>query len=123
MRQQSEESADLTTIGVTEEGGRVIDELKKREWFATGEAAFRSAVVFALANNLEPSSSGSFSTTWNIGTLDRDGAFMRTLEPLLKPSRPWDQIRRLGDAGLRVFGSRLDTANMPSDLFVSVSEE
>ena len=123
MSQSHEEQGDLTTIGVTEEGSRVIEELKKREWFATGEAAFRSAVTFALANNLEPSSTGSFSTTWNIGTLDRDGAFIRTLQPLLNPNRPWDQIRRLGDAGLRVFGSRLDTANVPSDLFASVSEE
>jgi len=109
---------DLQTIGVTEQGAEALDALLRRGWFSTEMAAFKAAVAYAVANDIPPTSEGRFKTTWNTGSLDKNGEFIDTLVLLLGPQRPWDQVRRLGDAGLRHLAARLDSADVPTELFL-----
>ena len=81
-------------------------------------AAFKAAVAYAIANNIPATTDGRFRTTWNKGSLERNDDFIEIISLFVGTNRPWDQVRRLGDAGLRQLDKKLDTADVPSDAFL-----
>ena len=110
---------DLQTIGVTEQGDAALDSLLRKGWFSTEMAAFKAAVAYAIANDIPPTTEGRFKTTWNTGSLDKNGEFVELITMLVGPHRPWDQVRRLGDAGLRHLAAKVDRADVPTELFLA----
>lgn len=97
----SEESgAQRATIGLSWEGKTALASILDKKWFNTGEAAFRTAVAFAIARDVPPTQGSSFTTTWNVGTIDRHD-FKALIDVVLERQVDWDEVQRLGDAGLR----------------------
>jgi len=117
------ETAARTTVGLTTEGRDALDRVMSAGWFTHNYDAFKFAVAFALAAGITPTSdSGSFSTIWNRGTLDPDERLSKLVN-LLSPSPDiWDQIRRLGDAGLREMIKRNIHIGFPSEVLDVISE-
>lgn len=112
---------DLVTIGVTEEGNQILEKILERKWFATDMAAFRAVVAFGLANQIEPTSNGRFQTKWNVGSLDRNGEFLDVVTMFYDGQRPWDFVRRVGDAALKALKPDLERADVPSEIFARFS--
>lgn len=108
-----------TTIGLTSTGKKALDVLWDKGWFTTRDSAFKAAVAFAVANGISPTASGSFETVWNVGTLDRNGDFRETISLLLERQDPWDDIQRLGDAGLRKLAEIAPAADVPTEILLS----
>lgn len=114
---------DLGTIGVTDSAEAVIHRILERGWFGHEMNVFKTAVAYGIANNIPPTSSGKFATKWNIGSLDRTGDFIEVVTLFYEQSRPWDYIRRVGDAALKVIEPRIERAEVPSDLFLDISSQ
>jgi hypothetical protein len=118
MVEQPEDTDDLMTIGVTEQGAQALERLLARKWFSTDMAAFKAAVAYAIANDIPPTADGRFKTTWNRGSFEGKDDFIEIMTLFIGTNRPWDQVRRLGDAGLRQIAKKLDSADVPSDAFL-----
>ncbi len=86
-----------------------------KKWFATNSGAFKAAVAYAIENDLPATVGGSFSTKWNVGTLDKSGDFSATIAQLLDVRNPWDVIQGLGDAGIRALAERAPVADVPTE--------
>ena len=113
--------ADLIQIGVTPQAEEVILRLIDRKWFNSEMAAFKAAVAYGLANCIEPTTGGGLQTKWHVGGIDKTGEFLevvRMFHEFGENDRPWDYIRRVGDASLKAIGPRIEYADVPSDLFV-----
>jgi hypothetical protein len=113
--------ADLIQIGVTPQAEEVILRLIDRGWFNSEMAAFKAAVAYGLANCIEPTTGGGLQTKWHVGGIDKTGEFLevvRMFHEFGENDRPWDYIRRVGDASLKAIGPRIEYADVPSDLFV-----
>lgn len=97
---------DRTTIGVSVAGGKCLDLLMSKGWFDQEVVAFRVAVAYALANDLNPTVGETYTTKWNRGTLEQ-GTLLADLISLLRPStRPYDLAQGLGDAGLKAMAEK-----------------
>src|SRR6266496_1549378 len=88
MTEPPEDSDDLTTIGVTEQGAQALERLLARKWFSTDMAAFKAAVAYAIANGIPPTSDGRFKTTWNRGSLERNDDFIEVISLFIGTNRP-----------------------------------
>lgn len=113
----SEESGRVT-IGLTSPGRDALDRLMEKRWFTTKDAAFKSAVAYAIANDIPETAAGSFTTVWNVGTLDRNGDFRSTVALLLDDDQPWTHIQNLGDAGLRILAEKAELADVPTEVLL-----
>lgn len=118
MTERITEKDDLVTIGVTEQGDQIISKLLARGWFETDLAAFKAAVAYAIANDIPPTVDGRFQTKWNVGSLDRSGEFIEVVSLYTEGTRPWDLVRRLGDAALKALGPDIERVDVPSDIFL-----
>ena len=87
----------------------------------TAGTAFKAAVAYGLANCIEPTTGGGLQTKWHVGGIDKTGEFLevvRMFHEFGENDRPWDYIRRVGDASLKAIGPRIEYADVPSELFV-----
>jgi len=116
--QASTGGTSRTTIGLTSKGKQALDVLWDKNWFSTRDSAFKVAVAFAIANDIPKTEGGSFETVWNVGTLDRNGDFRDTISLLLNDDQPWDEIQRLGDAGLRKLAELAPAADVPTEILL-----
>lgn len=123
MTEEVRDQEDLVTIGVTDEGNQVLERMIERGWFETDMAAFKAAVAFGLANCISPTESGRFQTKWNRGSLDQSGEFLEVVGLLYEGPRPWDHVRRVGDAALKVLAPRIERATVASELFGDLNAE
>lgn len=114
----SENREDLGTIGVTDEAEAIIRRILERGWFGHEMNVFKAAVAFGIAKGIPPTVSGKFATKWNIGSLDRTGEFIDVVTLFHSEPRPWDYVRRVGDAALKAIEPRIDSAEVPSELFL-----
>ena len=111
--------SDLIQIGVTPAADAVIQQLIERVWYSSEMGAFKAAVAYGLANGLAPTEGGGFQTKWHVGGLDRSGELIEVVSMFYDGERPWDYIRRIGDAALKHLQPRIEMADVPSDLFSS----
>lgn len=111
-------TASRVTIGLTPQGVAALAVVMDKKWFATEAGAFKAAVAFALANDLPPTSGGSYNTIWNVGSLDRGGDFNATVSLLLGVADAWSVIPALGDAGLRALADRAPVADVPTEALI-----
>ena len=112
--QTSETKASRSTIGLSVAGGEALQAILDKKWFATSAAAFKAAVAYAIANDLVPTASGSYKTSWNVGTLDK-GDFSAVIGMMLGVDDPWPSVEGLADAGLRAMASRASEADVPTE--------
>ncbi len=102
------------TVGLTDVGRAALSRIMEHKWFSSGDSAFRSAVAFAIANDIHPAEAGHFETVWNVGTIDKGGDFRATVEMAVGRPVQWDEIQRLGDAGLRELAKRAEFTEYPA---------
>lgn len=118
------ETTARTTVGLTPEGRDALDRVMTSGWFTHNGDAFKFAVAFALADGIAPTSEATgFSTIWNRGTLDPDERLAKLVNLLAPAPDIWDQIRRLGDAGLREMVMRSIHIGFPSEALDAISEQ
>jgi len=118
------ETATRTTVGLTSEGRDALDRIMTAGWFTHNYDAFKFAVAFSLAAGIAPTDdTASFSTIWNRGTLDPDERLAKLVNLLSPAPDIWDQIRRLGDAGLREIVKRNIHIGFPSEALDAISEQ
>lgn len=120
MTEQDVTTPSRTTIGLTSAGKAALDRVLDANWFSSGDSAFRTAVAFAIAHEIPRTAEGPFETVWNVGTLDREN-FRGLVALILGDEQPWEQIQRLGDAGLRVLAKMADDVDVPSEALLSGS--
>lgn len=120
---ETTEREDLGTIGVTEAAEEIIYRILERGWFGHEMTVFKAAVAYGIANDIPPTATGRFATKWNIGTLDRSGEFIEVVTMFYAEARPWDYIRRVGDAALKAIEPRINGAEVPSEIFISTSSQ
>jgi len=118
MSEDTVEARSRRTIGLTQQGKEALATVKAKGWFRTEMGVFKAAVAYAIANGLQETTEGSFTTGWNLGSLDPEGDFEQTCKALLDvDDDPWDRIRRLADAGIRKLASDAAAAEVPSEVF------
>jgi len=112
---------DKDTLGMTDLGRKVLDDLRDGEFINDLVDGYRFAFALAIERRLEPSSSDiRTTTTWNVGTFDGD-QLLRDLVVILRPESadaPYRYIERLADSGLQELRRLQETGQMRfSDLF------
>jgi len=95
--------SDKDTLGMTEDGRRLLERLKEDGIFKELVDGYRFAVALAIKRELEPALGEiSTTTTWNVGSFDGDQV-LKDLISVLRPASgntPYRYIERLADAGL-----------------------
>lgn len=89
-------------FGASEDGFEAIDYLvEEKKWFVDERTAFRTALAYAAAKKLVPSSGVKYTSKWNIGTLEQSGRIRALLIESGYTKDPYTQVNALGDAGLK----------------------
>lgn len=117
------EQADLVQIGVTPAAEEVLQRMVNKGWFPSEMSAFKAAVAYGMARNIPPTEGGGLQTKWAVGGIDRNGDFLEVVRIFHTGERPWDYVRRIGDAALKQLGPRIELADVPSDLFSDARSE
>lgn len=112
--------SDKRTIGVTQNGARVLADLMKTDQFATEVDAAKFAMAVAIRSGVEPGATEGADTKWNVGTVDQDQSLRLIVEAVYENvGEPYRLIEHLMDQGLR----RLDAgAGIPPDVFATLFE-
>jgi len=122
-----DDSGAKTTVQSTAAAKSVCERLQKDGYFEDAQRAFRFAVCFALANDLDdvddsPSGEGGKGFTWSVTGLDPNQILKFLVTEFSSGDRPITQreqyrrIEALGNLGLRVIGDRLDSGVFISEL-------
>ena len=95
---------DLITVGLSEAANDKLDELKDLEIFAEKIDGYRFAVSLAIAQGVVPPEISKRTTILNVGSLDPDQTFRRTIEALmpdqLQDTSVYRLVERLADWGV-----------------------
>ena len=103
--EQAEETR--TVFGASEDGFEAINYLvEEKKWFVDERTAFRTALAYAAARNLNPSSGVKYKSKWNIGTLEQSGRIRALLIEAGYTKDPYTFVNALGDAGLKEIYSK-----------------
>lgn len=115
---------DLTTIGLSDAGDAKLDELKELGFFAEKMDGYRFAVALAIAQGVTPQEIGKRKPFLNIGSLDPDQVFKRSVEALfeddLRETTPYRLIERLADWGVNELYAQAKTGDID---FVALLEQ
>ena len=95
---------DRTTLALSADGFRILDELEADGWFSTQLAAYQAAIALALAKELpipDRKELGKLETKFNVGSLDP--RIREMVQRFYKGdvSRPYEVAQLLAEAGLR----------------------
>ncbi len=104
--------SDLVTIGLSEEGMRLITVLSgEGGLFAQEIDAYRFAIALALAHSIDPEqvSIEKRQTKYNVGSLDPDRKIWEAIRTLSDTSElpPYRKAERLAEWGIQDLHSRL----------------
>lgn len=115
---------ELTTIGLSDAGDAKLDELKELGFFAEKMDGYRFAVALAIAQGVIPQEIGKRKPFLNIGSLDPDQVFKRSVEALfeddLRETTPYRLIERLADWGVNELYAQAKTGDID---FVALLEQ
>ena len=115
-------SQDRTTVGVTLNGSKVLEELEDDDLISDKLDGYTFAVALALRLDLPPSSDDlAFrENTWNVGSVD---ATLAEIVQVLRPEcagQPFRYMQRLAESGLDEIRKRKATGQLRwEDLLVS----
>jgi hypothetical protein len=115
---------ELTTIGLSDAGDAKLDELKELGFFAEKMDGYRFAVALAIAQGVVPQEISKRKPFLNIGSLDPDQVFKRSVEALfeddLRETTPYRLIERLADWGVNELYAQAKTGDID---FVALLEQ
>ena len=100
MEQPASEGADKTTLGVTEAGRIILEQIMERDdLFNTEAAAFKAVIALALSLELQVSEVPlTIRTKWAVGGTMSD--LVDLVGWYCQSDRPVELANRLADAGL-----------------------
>jgi hypothetical protein len=93
---------DRSTIGLTPEAIKQLEEIQLKGWFEDAQDAARFAAAYAIRLGMEPGTSPGVDTRWSISGFDKTGEF-RAIVAALYPnvSAPVRAIEHLTNEGLK----------------------
>lgn len=105
----SQDITDKVTIGMTPDGGKVVEQLMETEYFDDQMSCAKLGMAIAIREGCNPGKCKGTSTIWNVGTFDKDGE-LRQMIPVLFPTEnaPHRAVESLMDQGLRLLGERVN---------------
>lgn len=110
---------DRTTIGLTPEAVKQLEEIQLKGWFDDAQDAARFAAALAIREGVEPGFAQGVDTRWAIGNFDKSGelrAIMAALHPDV--TVPIRALEHLTNEGLRMLHYRLVIRGQtPAELF------
>ena len=117
MVENTETSQDLVQIGTSIESKRVMDLPEMRDLFLEAGDKIKFAVCIALANNLEPVTSGvTYQTSHAFSALDSDGRLAGILNHHKNSKAPARLTQQLAEAGFQYIASALHSGASIRDL-------
>lgn len=101
---------DRSTIGLTPDAIRQLEEIQLKGWFGDAQDAARFAAAYAIRIGIEPGTTSGSDTRWAIGGFDKTGEF-RAIMAALYPgiAAPIRALEHLTNEGLRLVHERLVT--------------
>ena len=124
MKQYSEP----TTVGLKSEAHEKLKELKESGEFGEMTDAYRFAIALALFKGADPGGarSGTWTTVFNVGSLDPDGSLFTAVETLRNPDLDepvWRTAERLADWGIEELCRLQSQGRLPiADLLAEAAE-
>lgn len=99
---------DRSTIGLTPEAIRQLEEIQLKGWFDDAQDAARFAAAYAIRIGIEPGTTSGSDTRWAIGGFDKTGEF-RAIMAATHPGvgAPVRALEYLTNEGLRLVHERL----------------
>ena len=99
---------DRSTIGLTPEAVRQLEDIQLKGWFDDAQDVARFAAAYAIRANVAPGAASGVDTRWAIGLFDRTGEF-RALMATLHPDIPTPvrALEHLTNDGLKLVHERL----------------
>lgn len=99
---------DRSTIGLTPDAIRQLEEIQLKGWFDDAQDAARFAAAYAVRTGIQPGTASGSDTRWAIGGFDKTGEF-RAIIAALHPeiAAPVRAIEYLTNEGLRLVHERL----------------
>ncbi|MGN6304202.1 MAG: hypothetical protein ACTHNH_05260 [Mesorhizobium sp.] len=115
---------EIVTIGLSKAGNDKLDDLKESGIFAEKMDGFRFAVSLALAQGVIPPELSDRSPFLNIGSLDPDQSFRRSVEMLMPEEvaeiTPYRLIERLAEWGVNELSAQARNGNLD---FVAIFDQ
>lgn len=111
---------DRSTIGLTPEAIRQLEEIQLKGWFDDAQDAARFAAAYAIRTGIQPGTTPGSDTRWAIGGFDKTGEF-RSIISALHPDivAPVRAIEYLTNEGLNLVHEHLVTrGETPAALLV-----
>lgn len=118
---QGDARQDRKTLSASNAANEALDTLTASGWFAEGIEAYRVAIAYALANDLQPEDVPervNATTKYNVGSVDPEGR-VRNLICILRPEdaeRPYATAEWLAEAGLARIVRELDDGSLLSEI-------
>lgn len=107
-----------TTVGLSNDAHDKLKELKESGEFAEMTDAYRFAIALALFRGADPGRGrqGSWTTVFNVGTLDSDGSLFTAVETLRSSELDepvWKTAERLADWGVEELHRMMKSGKLP----------
>lgn len=104
--------ADKITIGLTSENKVTIQQIIDKGYFRDQMDAAKFAMSLAILHGQDVNYTGTYDTTWNIGSFDSDSK-LRTLMSILEPNNdePYRRIEMLVNTGVHMIAEHIENNN------------
>lgn len=112
--------SDKVNVHTSKFGEETSNLLIEKGWFKDGIDVFRSAIAYALANQMEPKTDiPTGGQSWNAGSVDRDGAVSAVLALHGYKDRPMATAEGLAEIALEDIGKRVRKGESLSQIFLN----
>lgn len=99
---------DRSTIGLTPDAVRQLEEIQLKGWFDDAQDIARFAVAHAIRSGVKPGSMQGVDTRWSIGGFDKTGEFRAVLAALYPDvTTPVRALEFFANEGVRLVHDRL----------------
>lgn len=112
--------SDKVNVHTSKSGDETSNLLVEKGWFIDSIDVFRSAIAYALANQMEPKTeTPTGGKTWNAGSVDKDGAVSAVLALHGYKDRPMATAEGLVEVALEDIGKRVRKGESLSQIFLN----
>lgn len=111
--------SDKVNVHTSKSGDETSSLLIEKGWLKDWIDVFRSAIAYALANEIEPKAdTPAGGKSWNAGSVDKDGAVSAVLALHGYKVHPMITAEGLAEAALEEIGKRVRKGESLSQIFL-----
>jgi hypothetical protein len=112
--------SDKVNVHTSKSGEETCSLLIDKGWFKESIEVFRSAIAYALANQMEPKTDvPTGGRNWNAGSVDKDGSVSAVLALHGYKDRPMATAEGLAEVALEDIGKRVRKGESLSQIFLN----